>query len=487
VNENVSESVNVNESLEIKAMRLIPIVFVLQGAAVAAQERPLAPVVARFVAVNAPVIALTNVRVVDGTGTSAREGQTVIIAGSQIQAVGPAASTSIPAGARVLDLANHTLLPGLVQLHEHTYFGGVRRITQMSTSAPLLYLAYGITSAMTAGSQLPYQELNMKRAVDAGVLPGPRFYITGPYLNGGPPRPAMSRNVSSPEEVRNVVAYWASEGATWVKFLGSVTRDVLRAGIEEAHARGLRVTGHLCSITFSEAAALGIDALQHGFITNSDYVPDKQPDACPQQNMRAQSDVDVGSPNVQANIRTLAASKAAVVSTLGVYETFMPGRARLEARALEMLDADTRKEVEATHAGLAAGGLIVPPRLLQKMMQWERDFVAAGGLLGSGSDPWGTGFLPGIGNLRNYELLVEAGFSAEQAIQIMTLNGARIIGEDQRVGSIAAGKLADLIVIRGNPLRSPSDIYNVVTVFKDGIGFDSARLREAARGRVGVN
>ena len=452
-----------------------------------AQQPSVAPGIARFVSVNAPTVALTHVRVVDGTGSIARDNQTVIIASGVIRAVGSFASVPIPTGANVLDLAGHTVLPGQVGLHEHTYFGGVKRLTQMSESGPLLYLAYGVTTAMTAGSQLPYHELNMKRAVDAGVLPGPRFEIAGPYLNGGPPRNAMSRNVSSPEEVRRVIAYWAGEGATWFKFLGSETREVLRAGIKEAHARGLRVTGHLCSVTFTEASSYGIDALQHGFITNSDYVTGKQPDVCPPENMRAQADVDETGAAVQASIRAIVANKTSVVSTLGVYETFMPSRAPLEAETLEMFDPETRKEVEGNHAHLSESGFVVPPQLLQKMMAWERDFVAAGGLLGAGCDPWGTGFLPGRGNLRNYELLVEAGFRPEQAVQIMTLNGARILGMEARIGSIAPGKRADLMVVRGNPIDTPRDIYNVVTVFKDGVGYDSARLRQAAKGKVGVS
>jgi hypothetical protein len=371
-------------------------------------------------------------------------------------------------------------------LHEHTYFGGVKQLTQMSVSGPLLYLAYGVTTAMTAGSQLPYHELNMKGAVDAGVLPGPHFLITGPYLNGGPPRNAMSRNVSSTDDTRRVIDYWAAEGASWIKFIGAESREVLGAGIKEAHAKGLKVTGHLCSVTFTEAAALGIDLLQHGFITNSDYVVGKKPDVCPPENMRAQADVDVESAAVQSSIRSIVASGAAVVSTLGVYETFMPEHP-LETRALEFLAPDTKLEVETTHADLAKAGLLVPPRLLKKMMKWERDFVAAGGLLGAGCDPWGTGFLPGIGNLRNYELLVAAGFAPEMAVRIMTLNGARILGIDARTGSVAVGKTADLMVVRGDPVTTPSAIYDVVTVFKDGIGFDSERLRKAAKGRVGVD
>lgn len=455
---------------------------------VAAQARTVPAGVQPYVSFAEPLLALTHVRVVDGTGAPARDDQTVIVRGDRIDAVGPAASLATPAGARVVDLRGHTVLPGLVGLHEHTYFGGVRAMTEMTQSGPLLYLAYGVTTAMTAGSQFPYQELNLKRAVDAGALPGPRLLVTGPYLNGGPPRNSMSALVNTPEEVRRVIRQWADEGATWFKFQGTVTREVVAAAVQEAHARGLRVTGHLCSVTFAEAAGLGMDLLQHGFITNSDYVPNKQPDVCPPENMFVQADVDVSSPAVQANIRALVAAGAAVASTLGVYETFVPGRAPLDPRGLDFLDPTVRQEVESNHANLGKdGGPTVPPRLLRKMMDWERDFVAAGGLLGAGCDPWGTGFLPGLGDLRNYELLLEAGFAPEQAIRILTANGARILGEQDRLGTIAPGKLADLVVVRGDPLTRPAAIYEVVTVFKDGVGYDSAKLRAAARGKVGTS
>lgn len=439
-----------------------------------------------FISVKGPLVALTHVRVVDGTGAPARVDQTIVLDAGKIAAAGPFATTSVPAGAQVLELREHTVVPGIVGLHEHTYFGGVRRVTQMTNSAPLAYLAYGVTTAMTAGSMLPYHELSLKRAVDAKTIPGPRFLIAGPYLDGPASTNPMSLKVGTPEAARRAVAYWAGEGATWVKFLGRVTRAVLQAGIQEAKARGMRVTGHLCSVTFTEAAAMGIDLLQHGFITNSEYVPGKKPDECPAQNQRAQADVDVASPAVQASIRAIVQGKAAVASTLAVYETFAPGH-RLDIEALDLLDAETRSEVQSINASLADAEFTVPPRLLEKMMAWERAFVAAGGLLGAGVDPWGTGLLPGLGNLRNYELLVKAGFSAEQAMQIMTLNGARILGEDQRIGSIAVGKAADLVVIFGDPVGVPSDVYNVVTVFKDGVGFDSAQLRQEAKGRIGLN
>jgi imidazolonepropionase-like amidohydrolase len=461
------------------------VVALAGAAALPGQSRALSAGVKPYVSIDDEVVALTHVRMVDGTGAPAQLDQVIVLSGGRIQATGPAARVTIPAGAQIINLDGHTVIPGLVNLHEHTYFGGVKRITQMRVTAPLLYLAYGVTTAMTAGSQLPYHELHVKNAVEAGDVAGPRFHIAGPYLDGEASRGSMNRKLTSRAEARQVIAYWSSEGATWVKVQGRISRTLLRGVIEEAHARGLRVTGHLCSVTFTEAAALGIDALQHGFITNSDYVAGKQPDECPSENMRAQADVDVTSAAVQESIHRIVGHGTAVVSTLGVYETFMAGHV-IEPRALPLLDPETRAEVIATNRAMASSEFAVPPRLLQKMMQWERAFVAAGGLLGAGSDPWGTGFLPGLGNLRNYELLMKAGFTAEQAIQIVTLNGARILGEEARVGSIAPGKVADVVVINGDPLRNPADIYDIVTVFKAGVGYDAAKLRQAAMGKVGI-
>ncbi len=452
-----------------------------------AQARPsVSAAVSEYVRVDAPVVALTHVRLMDGTGAPARDDQTVVIDGTRIAAVGPSASMQVPAGATVIDLTGHTVTPGFVGLHEHTYFNQGSRTTQMTFSGPMAYLALGITTARTAGSMFPYQELNMKRAIDRGDLAGPRLHITGPYLNGTAGAQSMNRGVGSQEEARRVVKYWAEEGATWLKLQGSLTRTIAGAIIDEAHKHGMRVTGHLCSLSFSDAAALKIDALEHGFITNSDYVAGKQPDVCPAENMRAQADIDVNSAAVQQSIRDLVSRGVGLTSTLAVYETFVKSRAHLNPRAMELLATDTRREVEATHASIGKDGFEVPERLFTKMMAWDRAFAAAGGILGAGVDPWGTGMLPGYGDLRNYEILVEAGFTAPQAIQVMSANGARILREEGEHGTVARGKRADLVVIRGDPEARASDIYNVVTVFKDGRGYDSTKMLSAIRGLVGV-
>jgi imidazolonepropionase-like amidohydrolase len=447
----------------------------------------LGPAAQRFVSVPEAVVALTSVRVLDGTGAPLQEGQTVLLQNGRIAAVGARDRVTIPAGARILDLPGHTVIPGIVGLHNHTYYAFGGRTVQMVVTGPTLYLAGGVTTIRTAGSMHPYTELNMKRAIAAGTIAGPRVHASGPYLNGDAGLGSAAPPLQTEADARRVVAYWAEEGATWLKASGSITRAVLRAAIDEAHRRGIRFTGHLCSVTFREAAALGIDNLEHGLITNSDYVKTKQPDVCPPENMRVQADVDLAGDDVKATFRDLIAHGGAVTSTLSVYELFVPQRAALDPRVLAALSPEARAELEKSRADLMSRpAFSVPERLFTKMMRWERDFVRAGGLLAAGVDPWGNGSLPGYGDQRNYELLVEAGFTPAEAMRIMTLNGAKVLRVDRELGSVETGKLADLVVLRGNPVANAADIRNVTIVFKDGVGYDPLKLTDSMKGMVGI-
>jgi imidazolonepropionase-like amidohydrolase len=439
-----------------------------------------------FVAEDAPVIALTNVRIMDGTGAAPVDGRTILIRDGRIAEVGAAAQVRVPAGARVLDLRGHTVIPGLVGMHNHTFYTTSARQAQISTSAPRMYLAGGVTTIRTTGSYHPYSEVNLKRAIERGQQPGPRMHITGPYITG--PSGSYMTGVETADDARRVVGYWADEGATWFKAYTTISREALKAAIDEAHRRGLKFTGHLCSVSFREAVALGIDNLEHGLFTNSDYSAGKQPDRCPSGLRGDLLEVDLQGPEVQATFRDMISKGVAMTSTLAVYELSVPGRPPLEQRVLDALAPEVRAEYLATRAEIERNaGTSTAATVFRKAQAFERAFAQAGGLLAAGVDPTGNGgALPGYGDQRNYELLLEAGFTAPEVVRIMTLNGAKILGVDGELGSIERGKLADLVVIRGDPVASPAEIRNVVLVFKDGVGYDSAKLIESVKGQVGI-
>lgn len=443
--------------------------------------------VREYVSVPEPTVALVNVRVVDGTGAPPAENQTIVIDGGRITAVGPASEVQAPEGARVLDLAGHTVIPGLIGLHNHTFYTTRGRSVQLQFSAPRLYLGSGVTTIRTTGGTSPYHEINMKRDVEDGRVPGPRMHLTGPYITGIGGGATMAQ-VSTAEDARRIVAYWAEEGVTWYKAYTTISREALEAAIDEAHQRGLRFTGHLCSVSFREAVALGIDNLEHGFFTNSDYAPGKEPSQCPATMRSSLLEVDLDGPEVRQTIADMVESRVALTSTLAVYELSFPNRPPLEQRTLDALAPEAREEYLALRRDIAERAAeSTQPELFRRAQQFEYMFAQAGGLLASGVDPTGNGgALPGFGDQRNYELLIEAGFSPAEAIRVMSLNGAEVLGQDADLGSITAGKLADLVVINGNPVANPSEIRNVAIVFKDGVGYDSKKLIDDVEGVVGI-
>lgn len=469
------------------AFGLLPLVAAAAPVAASAQSAAELDESARqFVSVAGPTTAITGVQVVDGTGAAPLTGHTVVISGERILAVGPDGEVEVPADAERIAGAGHTLIPGLVGVHNHTFYTTAARHSQMNTTSPRLYLASGVTTIRTTGSYSPYSEINMRRAIEAGEIVGPRMHITGPYISGAGASTYMTQ-VSSPEDARRVVAYWAEEGATWFKAYTRISRAELGAAIEEAHRLGLRFTGHLCSVTFREAVDLGIDSLEHGFFTNTEYHAAKQPDDCPPDFRSTLRDIDIDSPEVAATIDHMVGNEVALTSTLAVYELSVPGRPPLEDRNLEALSPGARDEYLARREEIADAQDAIFRDLFPKAQAFEYRFFKAGGLLAAGVDPTGNGgALPGFGDQRNYELLLEAEFTPAEALLVMSLNGARVLGVDGDLGSIEEGKLADLVLIAGDPVANPAEIRNVVTVFKDGVGYDSAALIASVKGLVGL-
>ena len=454
-------------------------------------QRPdsLSEEVRKYVAVDTAVVALTHVQLVDGTGANPAADQTIVIRDGRIAEVGPAARVRIPDGAQTMDLNGHTVIPGLIGMHDHLFYtaaGG--RAVQMSYTGPRLYLGSGVTTIRTAGGRAPYAEINLRDNINRGRVPGPRIHLTAPYITGQGGGGSMDV-VTSPEEARRFVAYWASEGATWIKAYTDIGRAELSAAIKEAHRRGVKVTGHLCSVSFREAVALGIDNLEHGMFTASDFDPSKQPDVCPVTLTSQIEQADPRSEVARAVIQTMVKRGVAMTSTLAVYEPFVANRPTKEPRVLNAMAPEVREsylkmrnEIDSIGTGSLAA------EVLKSAMAFEKEFVEAGGLLGAGVDPTGIGgALAGYGDQRNYELFIEAGFTPIQAIRIMSFNGAKILGVQQRLGSVERGKLADLVLLKGDLTRDPKVIRNTTLVFKDGIGYDSAKLIGSVEGRVGID
>lgn len=464
-------------------MRRVFTGFVLWATALAAQQSNQAQ---QFVRVSAKTVALVHVKVIDGTGAAPRADQTVVIRDGLIAAVGNAADVAIPEGAERLDLAGHTVIPGLVGMHEHLFYPAFPRhnlYTEHAFSFPRLYLASGVTTARTAGGFEVQTDLMIKKWIDQGKWVGPEMLVTAGYLEGPGTFTPDLFEMRDPGDATAFVEFWSRMGATSFKAYMHVTRAELKAAIDAAHARGLKVTGHLCSVGFREAAALGIDNLEHGLVADTEFVPGKQVDKCPESSAGDLEGLDVQGAGVQQTIRELVEHHVAVTSTPAVFENAPP----LQARFLDALSQPTKVEYLLARERISESAKKSSAMRVRKEVEFERAFVKAGGLLTAGADPTGNGSaLAGFADQRNLELLVAGGFTAAEAIQIATLNGAKFLGMEKQIGSVEAGKRADLVVINGDPSANIADIEKAQIVFKGGVGYDSAKLLESVRGSVGV-
>jgi imidazolonepropionase-like amidohydrolase len=470
-----------------------------------AQTPELSDTVKQFVRADAPRIVLVHVRVIDGIGAAALDDQNIIIERGKISAIQQGADVAVSAGATVLDLRGYTVMPGIVGMHNHLFYIAAPNLNsewkseppllvpQMTFSTPRLYLAGGVTTMRTTGSVETYADLNLKRDIDAGKLPGPHMDVTGPYLEGAESYFIQMPHLTSADDARQLVEYWADRGVTSFKAYMNITRAELKAAIDAAHKRGIKVTGHLCSITYPEAAELGIDDLEHGFFVNTQLDPEKKPDVCTNNFGYTLEHMTPESAEGKNLIETLVKHHVAITSTLPVFDgdssgSGDSGHPRITQKAFDTMSPQARESVLFLRHRPAS----LPPLKTDIALVWkhelamERAFVAAGGLLIAGPDPTGAGnVVPGFGDQRGIELLVEAGFSPVEAIKIATLNGAVYLGRDKEIGSIAAGKNADLVVMKGDPSKNILDVENVEIVFKDGVGYDSQKLLDSVKGRYG--
>jgi imidazolonepropionase-like amidohydrolase len=445
-----------------------------------------------FIKLDTPIVAFVDAKVIDGTGAPSKLHQTIVINKGVISATGNVNQVPIPAGAQVVNCTGKTIIPGLVMMHEHLFYtmflDSYFNVSEMASSFAKMYLAGGATTIRTAGSIEPQTDLGIKRMIGEGKLIGPGMDVTAPYIE----RPGFDipsiNNIEDSAEAAASVNFWARKGCTSFKMYMHALDEDLQAVVREAHRRGLKVTGHLDIITYREAAAIGIDNLEHGFMASTDFDVNKKVNEfspVPVSNL-ALANLPVNSEKMSDLIHFLIQHKVAITSTLPVFEPYT-GREIVLGGDTSVLLPQVRQIVvnrwqRAQHKDSLSSVLF------KKNMAWEKQFSDAGGLLLAGTDPTGSGrTLAGYGSRREIELLVDAGFTPVQAIKIASLNGAIYLGRGKQVGSIEKGKQADLVVIDGDLEQDIHNIRNTYLVIKKGVGFDSQKIFESVKGKVGLN
>jgi len=385
------------------------------------------------------VIAIVGANLIDGRGGPVLSDSVVVIRGEQIVAVGKQGEVKIPSGAEVVDAKGLTLLPGLIDAHFHI---------DGDDSLPALFLSHGVTSLRDPGQWIEAYDAARKASA-----PTPRLFLCGPHLDSPPPAyPADSFIVRDVEETRLAVNRFIGDGASAIKVYYRLPLALVKAAIETAHARGVPVMGHLEIVDARDAIRADIDGIEHATSFGTALLPLREAEKYRQSvladnNARREgryqvwNAINLNTPQAQALFKLIVSHGVVVSPTLAVFEK-------------QRGDKDTRdmhvhafKQMEA-FVGLAskAGAKIV---------------------VGSHSD------VPhakrGWAYQRELELLVESGLTPMQALVAATMENARYFRIADRLGSVEAGKLADIILVEGDPLKNISNMRHIKRVMLNGV------------------
>jgi imidazolonepropionase-like amidohydrolase len=444
--------------------------------------------VASYVTVNDAVVAIKNVTVIDGTGGAVKYNQDILIVNAKISAIGNTGTINFPENAKIIDATGKTVIPGLIMLHEHLFYAKPidrsYKATHMTNTFPQMYLAGGVTTMRTAGSIEANSDLNIKNLIDKGQLVGPSMDVSTPHVERLGFIPQL-QSLYGDENIENWLHYWFDKGITSVKVYNHITKEDLKEIIKVSHFRNIKVTGHLCSITYREAAEMGIDNLEHSFMASTDFVTDKQENDCVNGEPSLAS-LDDSDPKLLALMKFLIEKNVTLTYTPTVFEPFtdrevIPGGGSV-ALAPYLLEQMQTIYDRSIHTERDAASLISFKKEMKRVLK----FHAMGGKVTVGTDPTGSGkTIAGYSNQRLIELLTETGFSIEDAIKLSTLNGAAYLGIENETGTIEAGKEADLVLLDGDLSKDVTNIRHMELVFKNGLGFDSKKIFDSVKGKVG--
>jgi imidazolonepropionase-like amidohydrolase len=413
-------------------------------------------------------VAITGARLFDSIDASVRPGRTVVIEGNRIVAVGPDGGVAIPEHAERIDAKGRTLMPGLWDMHVHLGHGD-----------GLMHLAGGVTSVRDLANDMDTL-LAMEKRFDSGEELGPRVVRAG-FIDGpGPFQGPTKILASTPEEIRGFIKDYASKGYVQIKLYSSLKPELVPVAAEEAHRLGLRLSGHIPAfMTAEQAVRAGYDEIQHVNMLFLNFWFDDVKDTRTPARFTAlaerSADLDLASPKVKDFIALLRDRHTVVDLTDAAFETLLvdrPGQVSVELAAI------APRFPPQVRRGLMDGGLPVPEgkdarykASFEKLLAMTKALEDAGVPIVAGTDDMAGFFLA-----HELELYVRAGIPAARVLQIATRDAARVAGKEAVLGSIMPGKLADVILVDGDPAAKISDIRNVSLVIKDGVLYDPDAL-----------
>lgn len=437
-----------------------------------------------FITADQPVILVRDARLLDGVHWQAAEHQDMLVRDGRVAAIG--AKIEAPDGAKIIDAGGKTLMPGLVMVHEHlmAYVPvGARPVSYTSPYVPQVMLAYGTTTARTAGGFDLEGDIALKRQIDAGWLPGPDLDVTV-FIEGPKSMDTMPK-LEDAAAARREVAYWANRGATSIKLFFDATPDIAAGAVAEAKAHHMGIAGHLCATHVETAAKLGLETLEHGTLAAYDLVPGTDEKSCPGLErqtamLKQMATLDAQGPEVGRLFKILLDHNIAITPTLATREAYLCN---------PIVPPPPRERALLSRPDTIESPAPCFPGLDGAMEMKGIAFAAAtairyhkmGGTLLVGTDGW---LVQGAGGPREMETLVSAGLTPMEVLKAATIDGARAIHRGETVGSLEVGKRADFLLVDGKPDENISDIRKLSAVFKDGIGYDPQKLYDDAKGKI---
>ncbi|MEP7345727.1 MAG: amidohydrolase family protein [Gemmatimonadaceae bacterium] len=438
------------------------------------------------------VVAIRGATVIDGTGAAPQADQTVVVKGERILAVGPSASIAVPPGARMIDGAGRFIIPGLIDMHAHYGLGAVT-VDTTAKGVPIgmhvipdhdgavdafqTLLAFGVTTIRNPGGPLPMM-VALRDSVRLGLRTGPRIFTAGEVIDATSSE-GLTVGVKTEEDIRREVARQAALGVDYVKLYAGLGPVLVRAGIDEAHKRGVRAIGHLFLTTWTDAANTGIDGIVHIVPGSAQLLPQERRLEFQRRFRGTQfmiewfNYVDLQSAETRTMLDALVRHNVFLDPTLVIFEAMVWGDS---ARITQNRDL-----VYAPPMNLAnwRGGFVLttgwkPEDFTEARRAWPNvlGFTKAlydGGVqLTVGTDMLNPWVSPGASLHRELELLVSAGIPPIDVLRMATRNGARSLGIESEVGTIAVGKIADLVMLSADPIADIRNTRQIDWVMQGG-------------------